>query len=254
MVVFKKSVRHQKKLKMGIVGPSGSGKTYSSLLLARGIAGETGKIAVIDSENKSSELYADLTDFDVAIPSEKVSVDEMDKMIKGAIAAGYDVLVIDSITPVWRTLLELHEKYTRQTGNSFTAWNKVTPEYTRFINLLVYSDIHILFTIRAKTQYEVVIDSNQKAVPKKLGIGPVFRQGIDYEPDVALDMTFDGKDNYAIVSKTRINILPMGHEFIPTIEMGAKLQEWISGGEIEEKEEEEVLSETTYEEEIEELW
>ena len=46
-----------------ISGPSGSGKTFSSLKLARGLVGPTGKIAFIDTENGSGKLYADLTEF-----------------------------------------------------------------------------------------------------------------------------------------------------------------------------------------------
>ncbi len=238
MAVFKKSVRHQKKLKMGIIGPSGSGKTYSSLLLARGIVGEKGRIAFVDSENRSSELYSDLTDFDTTQLSEKMTIDEVSDAVKSAIDGNYDILVIDTITPVWNTLLEIHEKYARQTGNSFTSWNKVTPLYNKFVDTIVRADIHLIFTIRAKTQYEVVVGDDKKMTPKKMGIGPVFRQGIDYEPDITFDMHFNGESNVAMVTKSRIKVLPLGHEFIPSIEIGESINAWLSGGAIEEIESE----------------
>jgi hypothetical protein len=63
MSIFKKAVRHQVKLKLGLSGPSGSGKTMGALILAKAIAsGE--RIAVVDTENRSSELYADRFEFD----------------------------------------------------------------------------------------------------------------------------------------------------------------------------------------------
>ena len=42
-----------------IYSESGGGKTYSALLLARGLVGPTGRIAMIDTENRRGELYAD---------------------------------------------------------------------------------------------------------------------------------------------------------------------------------------------------
>lgn len=55
--------RQKVKMKMALQGPSGSGKTFSALLLAFGFCGDWSKIAVIDSENNSSALYADLGKF-----------------------------------------------------------------------------------------------------------------------------------------------------------------------------------------------
>lgn len=53
---LQKASRKKAKIKMGLQGPSGSGKTYSSLLIANGLSNDWSKIAVIDSENHSSEL------------------------------------------------------------------------------------------------------------------------------------------------------------------------------------------------------
>ena len=55
--------RKQAKIKMGIQGPSGSGKTYSALLLAFGITENWSKIAIIDTENHSADLYSQLGDY-----------------------------------------------------------------------------------------------------------------------------------------------------------------------------------------------
>jgi type II secretory pathway predicted ATPase ExeA len=63
--MFRKAERKQAKLRLALCGPSGSGKTYSALLIAQGLA-PGGKIALIDTERGSGELYADLTAYDVA--------------------------------------------------------------------------------------------------------------------------------------------------------------------------------------------
>ena len=55
---LQKALRKRAKIKMGLQGPSGSGKTYSALLVAYGLSNnDWNKLAVIDSENHSAELY-----------------------------------------------------------------------------------------------------------------------------------------------------------------------------------------------------
>ena len=61
---FKPAQRKRAKLRLAIAGPSGAGKSYSSLVVASGIA-PWSKIAVIDSENGSAELYAHLGGYSV---------------------------------------------------------------------------------------------------------------------------------------------------------------------------------------------
>ena len=55
--------RKRAKIKMALQGPSGSGKTYSALNIALGLCHSWDKIAVIDTENESSHLYAHLGAF-----------------------------------------------------------------------------------------------------------------------------------------------------------------------------------------------
>ena len=58
-IEFKKAHRSKAKLRLAIAGPSGAGKTYSALLIASGIV-PLEKVAVIDTESGSADLYADL--------------------------------------------------------------------------------------------------------------------------------------------------------------------------------------------------
>src|SRR5690606_10635059 len=64
-LAFKRAQRAQRKARIGLIGPSGSGKTYTALMLAKGLTGDGGRIAVIDTENNSASLYADECEFDV---------------------------------------------------------------------------------------------------------------------------------------------------------------------------------------------
>ena len=63
---LRQSERRQAKIKMALQGSAGSGKTFSSLLLAKGITnGNLSKVAIIDTENGSADLYAHLGNYNV---------------------------------------------------------------------------------------------------------------------------------------------------------------------------------------------
>ena len=56
-------MRQAAKMRLALTGASGAGKSYSALLLAYGMTNDWSKIAVIDSENCSADLYAHLGSF-----------------------------------------------------------------------------------------------------------------------------------------------------------------------------------------------
>ena len=65
MMQLRVSSKKQAKIKLALQGCSGAGKTYSALLLAYGLCGDWTKIAIIDSENGSADLYASLGNYNV---------------------------------------------------------------------------------------------------------------------------------------------------------------------------------------------
>ena len=60
--MFRKAEKKKAKLRLAITGVAGSGKTYGALKVAQGLGG---KIAMIDTENGSGDLYSDKFDYDV---------------------------------------------------------------------------------------------------------------------------------------------------------------------------------------------
>jgi len=98
MAEFRKAERKKAKLRCGISGPSGSGKTFSALLLAFGLGG---KIAMIDTENGSGDLYADLGEYDVLPIKSPFTTDKYIEGIKAAEKAGYSTIIIDSLSHAW---------------------------------------------------------------------------------------------------------------------------------------------------------
>ena len=109
---IQKATKEQVKLRIGISGASGFGKTHSALLLARGLAPSWDKIVVIDTENNSASLYADLGDFNVLELSEPYAPEQYIQAIKTCEKAGFEVVVIDSISHEWQGkggCLQIHE-------------------------------------------------------------------------------------------------------------------------------------------------
>lgn len=219
---LKKAQRKQAKIKMALQGPSGSGKTFSSLLLASGITGYE-KIGLIDTENHSADLYSHLGDFNVLQLEKPFTPERFIKAIEVCEQAGMEVIIIDSITHEWECILELHGN---MPGNTFTAWNKVTPRHNAFVQKLLQSGYHIIATIRTKQDYTLT-DKNGKMVPEKIGLKGVQRDGIDYEFTVVMDLDIK---HLAKASKDRTGLFMDQPESVITAEYGKKILAWCNAG------------------------
>lgn len=224
---IRKAVRRKAKLRLGLVAPSGAGKTYSALQLAFGLGG---KVGMIDTEHGSGDLYAHLGDYDIINLSAPYTVDKYRKAIKAFEDAGYDVIIIDSLSHAWAGeggLLDKQGKIADSgKGNSYTAWRTITPEHNGLIEAMLQSPAHIIATMRAKTEY--VIEKNDKGrdTPRKVGMAPVQREGMDYEFTVVFDLD---TNHYATPSKDRTGMFD-GQWFQPSTQTGKQLLDWLETG------------------------
>jgi len=211
--------------RLAIMGPAGSGKTYTALAIMSHMAE---KIAVIDTEHGSSAKYANIFNFDMAELKEFDPRNYIDA-IKAAQEAGYDGLIIDSLSHAWMGkggALEMVENIGQQMkGGSFAAWSKVTPIQNELMDTILAAPMHVVATLRSKMEY-TMDDSNGRKEVVKLGMKPVQRDGVEYEFDVVLDMDFT---NTATVTKSRCPALT-GRKFVrPGEEIAVVLKEWLDG-------------------------
>lgn len=227
-MAFIKATKKQCKLRAGLMGVAGSGKTFSALRLATGLGG---KIALIDTERKSASKYADRFDFDVC-ELDFPSIENMVKVIKEAESLGYNVLIIDSLTHAWQKLLEEVEKLTttRFDGNSFRAWGVATPIQRQFIDVILKSNMHVITTMRAKTEYVMELNEKGKTAPKRVGMAAEQGKDIEYEFDL---LVMIDRNHSAEVIKDRSG--KFQDEFIEQIteETGKTLADWLEVGEVE---------------------
>lgn len=225
--MFQKAERKRAKLRMALIGPSGSGKTYSSLLIAKGLGGT---IAMIDTEHGSGELYADLAEYDVARLSPPFSPQKYIQAIHAAEKAGYNTLIIDSLSHAWAGqggLLEEVDKRKASQKNQFTAWRDVTPMHNSLVEAIVQSSCHIIATMRSKTAYDMQKDEKGQTRPVKIGLAPVQRDGMEYEFTLVMDL--ENEKHMASSSKDRTSLFD-GQYFVPGEETGQALKKWLESG------------------------
>lgn len=218
---LRKVARKATKLKISISGPAGAGKSFSSLKLGYGFCKDWSKIAVIDTENGSADLYEDLGSYNVLTLNE-FSVDRYIEAIKTCEKAGMEVIIIDSISHEWENLLELHQKL----GGRFQDFSVVTPLHNKFKQAILQSPCHIIVTLRSETAYSIDV-VNGKSVVTKHGLESKTRKGFEYE--VTLALTVD-QNNLATASKDRTGIFFGKEPDKITEEWGEKLADWSKGG------------------------
>lgn len=227
---FQKATKKKAKLRLTLDGPAGSGKTYSALELAKKLGG---RVAVIDTEHGSAAKYADRFEFDsVELP--EFSLETYLKAIGAAAQAGYDVLIIDSLSHAWTGKGGALEQVDRIGGNNkFTnGWKQVTPLHNRLIDTILSFPGHVICTMRTKTEWVIEQDKNGRSVPRKIGLAPVQREGMEFEFDVVADLSAEG---HLTISKTRCPDLSGSAGLLrreEIAEVGNKLVAWLSDGSV----------------------
>lgn len=229
MITIRKAERKKAKLRLALTGVSGSGKTYSALTLATGLGG---KIALIDTEKGSGDLYANQFIYDIAPLEGNFSPDHYIKYIKAIEAQGYDILIIDSLSHAWFAeggVLEIVDKAAASSSskNSYIAWRNATPKHNALVDAILNCKMHIIATMRSKAAYDMTPGENGKIKPIKIGLAPIQRDGLEYEFTVVLDLSVDG--HIAVASKDRTGLFKDNH-FLITEETGKQLDLWLNTG------------------------
>lgn len=223
MFTLKKADRSKVKLKVGMWGPSGSGKTMSALRFAKGLVGDWSKIALLDTENGSGELYSHLGEYlhcDFKPPFHPNRYVQAIEYIKNN--SDIECLVIDSISHEWDGeggCLQLHEA----AGGKFQSWSKVTPLHKRFIDAILQAPFHIIVTARTKIDYSIDRDEKNKVKVEKVGLKTITREGMDYEMTLAFNVNVQHR---ALTDKDRTGLFNTEIPFQITEEHGQLVRDW----------------------------
>lgn len=232
MTLLRKATRQKAKIRLGLSAVSGGGKTYSAILIAKGLCGDLSKVAIIDTENGSADLYSHLGDYNVLTLNAPFAPEKYIEAIKTCEKAGMEVIIIDSITHEWDGkggCLEICDQLTQASTskNSYTSWAKVTPRHQAFIDAILQSPCHMITTVRRKQDYEMSKGSDGKLKVEKAGLKEVTREGFEYELTVNLELNHG---HFATASKDRTGLFMGKPEFQPSEDTGKMIIDWCESG------------------------
>lgn len=219
----REAVRPALKGRMMISGPPGSGKTRTALMIAEVLA-EGGPVLMIDTEKESALTYAD--DFTFKHLPWEAPFDPRELTVD-ILAAGqtYDVVIVDSGSHFWRAnggTLDI-------ANGKFTGWAEARPAQEDLVQAILSTDAHVVFCTRSKMKHEQVVE-NGKHVVKKLGMGAIQDDDLEYEVNVSIDIDMG---HTLAVAKSRTVALPVGREFKPghATDMAELYRDWLKKGE-----------------------
>lgn len=220
---FRRASKTQARARIAIAGPAGSGKTYTALRIAKGLSEKPA--ALIDTEAASAAKYADTFTFDV------LALDAFDPrrcvaLLAAAEAGGYEVAIVDSLSHFWQGkdgVMEQVDRRKANTKNQFAAWKEPSLMHQALMDAIVQSRIHIIATMRSKTEYALGEDGK----PRRIGLAPVQRDDVEYIFDVygILD-----RSHNLTIEKSRITSLADQVIALPGEDLGKHLREWLSTG------------------------
>jgi len=227
-LTFSAATKEQSKARIALTGPTGSGKTYTALVIGTTFAK---RVALIDTEHGSASKYADEFTFDTLQLATFEPASLVDAL---AVAAhdGYEVVIVDSLSHFWSGtggMLEQVDNAAKRTGggSSFAGWKEARPMERAMLEGLLAFPGHVIATMRTKTDYVVETDERGRKVPRKVGLKPEQREGIEYEFDIVGDLDYE---NALVVSKSRAK--PLSGLVIrkPGTEFADSVLAWLNAG------------------------
>lgn len=237
MVEFSTVTRAKSKARIAVIGPSGAGKSLSSLYLGYGIAGDWGKVALIDTEHERGRFYADRTDLKTGsflyapLTPPYSPARYIEYAQSAAEAVGEDgVIIVDSFSHAWDNeggVLDIKSQIAQRQGkNDYTAWDEAGKYQNKLVNALLSVPCHTIVTMRTKMAYAMELNDKGKNVPVKIGLAPVQRDNTEYEFDICFQIN---RDHIAQPSKDTTFL--DGWAGVITPELGRQLKEFLDQGE-----------------------
>ena len=186
--MFKPASRPATPIRLLISGPAGSGKSLSALRLACAI----GRTAALDCERGTLAHYAGMPDpetgalltYDEATITGDVTPAAICRVIEGAAAAGYAVLIIDGISHLWRHLRDQVDAAPKPSE----GWSRLNGGLRRVYDAIHAAPLHILVTTRTGTVTTLEAGEDGRVRSRALGSDLTFDSAAPYEFDTWIGM------------------------------------------------------------------
>jgi len=178
--------------KIGIFGFAGSGKTRTSFEIALGLAAKSKKkaIAFFDTEKGSDFMIPLANKAGVELFTHKgKSFKDMLQFLKEVQAEGIEVVIIDSISHVWRDLCDSYLKTKGRKYFTMMDWGILKGQWKDYTDAYINTPIHILMLGRAGNEYETnTNDDTGKQEMVKSGTKMKVEGETGFEPDLLIEM------------------------------------------------------------------
>lgn len=239
-VTLERGRREQLKARIAVCGPGGTGKTRVALRLAYTLVGDWKKIAILDTEYNRSKMHLKKTDPEIGyigpeIPHIPLTPPfEWRKFIDAmntAERAGMECLIIDTFTHEWEGEGGISD-LAAEKGGEYHSWRLPKKYHSKILERILQSPMHIIVSVRAKTEYvmeEVGVkkDGKKKYEVKKIGIRP--QQSHDY--DYLFDFVFMLQQDHTVQVLKDTPELFKGYDGTVTREVCEKIKGWLIDGE-----------------------
>lgn len=193
-------------LKAGILGFAKSGKTHTAMEIAMGTREFfklDGPIAMYDTETGSDYWKArvrERTGQELLVAKSRSLVDLVGTVSECA-SAGVSVLVVDSITHVWREVCDAYlkelqaaaakKKWREPDRLEFQDWARIKLRWASWPDLYLTSPLHIIVCGRAGYEYDMQTDERGKKELVKTGIKMKVEGEFGFEPSLLIEMERD---------------------------------------------------------------
>lgn len=221
---------------IGLTGHSSSGKTYSALLLARGLVGEKGKIAFIDTENGRGSMYSNLTKYDVVELNAPFTSERYAELVREAADDGYDALIIDSFSHEHEGsggYLEFAEEQKDSGGRPLKGlqkWLRPKVRRKKLVNAILQSRMHIIVCMRGKDKLVQMKNEQGKEVIVNTGVVPIQDPRFLYEMTVSFIMDENKMPKLHKCPEDLRAAFPADKHL--SIQSGKAIADWVGTGEV----------------------
>ncbi len=261
---FRRAIRENVPLVIGIAGPTGAGKSLRAFKLATGLSG--GKpFCVIDTESGRAKYYAPGNGtpgflFDHADMRPPFSPAAYTEAIEAADAAGYPVVVVDSLSHEWvgeGGCIDLHDEIIEEIverkraqavekgwnfdefrvreASNMAAWVRPKAEHKRMVSRLLQLRAHVILCMRAEDKIAITKNSSGATEVGPMvtptgfkGMVPLCEKRLPFELTLSLLVSNEhpGVPIPIKITKDHLPFFPLDRPI--TDDSGRALAEWAS--------------------------
>lgn len=192
MNILQKASNQMAFFKCGVFGFQGAGKTFTASLIAIGLAKKLGikEVAFMDTETGSDFVMPLFNKSGIGLlQAKRRSFSDLLKVIKECEDNGVQILLIDSITHVWRELMDTYDKKLNRRGRlQFQDWKVIKGEWQVYTDRFVNSHVHIIVCGRAGYDYDYDWNEDGSKDLVKTGTKMKAESEFGFEPSLVIEM------------------------------------------------------------------